>query len=291
MKKFYNSYLKNNKLNTLTSVVIVIGFVGYVIGFCVLIGDKTIEKILALTVDYVTVFSCIIAMIQLIAFVKDARYKEMRCRKEAALNLAKDYADNLVDEITGIINVLSVHYNPKNTNELYELLKNQKLNEFTKIELNKHSELKKYVEIFETPTPNIKLETLLKVARVYQTFDLSDISTISDEAKETYVNQRFMVHICETMNKLEYFAMAINQNIAESDMLFVSLHQTFNKFILFMYPYICWYNETEECYYTNIIKLFNNWSNKRAEIDCSLEENEKKRKEMYKKKHDASQPL
>lgn len=115
----------------------------------------------------------------------------------------------------------------------------------------------------------------------------SDIKEYN-EAKMKYktyeicYNDQFKVIECETLNKLEYFCMYFNSGIADEETVYQSLHQSFLDMVRVMYFRIASVNKTgKDKYYTNIIDLYNKWS----ERDSKLQEKEieAKRKTTHKK--------
>lgn len=278
--------IKNNKLNIATIIVAVISILIYIIGFLIL-KSKNYEfpNLLSMSADYITLCSCIIVLIQLIAYVKDSRHNEARSRKESALDLAKEYAKDILGDMTFIENVLSIHYNPKNAAELRNLIMEIPISRFTKNEIEKIDKLKRYSKIFENGNYEINYNTIIEQAIIHQKYDEFNLDVLEDPDKKSIANVRFRTTICNTLNTLEYFAMSVNQNVAESEMLFVSLHQTFIKFIYFMYPYICKSNIDEELYYTNIIELYRKWNDRKNKIeDFKLKNREKSNKKLEKQR-------
>ena len=269
LKKLVENYMKKHSaLNTITLVIVLLAMILYVIGL-VSVSNQGYgyDKILSCSADYITIVSCILVLIQLVAFVKDARNKELRARKEYALGLAKEYAKDLLFRITMINNVVSKYYNPNDICELQNSILGKNLYGFTKSECQKFIDDNginvKYKDAFEDGKYNIPLDI---IAESYWVYFQENINTQCDDAPRQ-ANLKFRLMIGETLNLLEYFTMSVNQNVAESDMIFCSLHQTYTKFVRFIYPMICKYNETEESYYTNIIELYTKWDFKCREIE------------------------
>lgn len=95
-------------------------------------------------------------------------------------------------------------------------------------------------------------------------------------------NGKFLEIITDTLNKLEYFAMSFNTKIADEDVVYQSLHQSFLKMINMMYFYIAFQNvDGKDKYYTNIIELYNKWRDRY--IEASRIEIESKRAVQTKK--------
>jgi hypothetical protein len=65
------------------------------------------------------------------------------------------------------------------------------------------------------------------------------------------------------LNRLEYFSMYFNAEIADKDVVYQSLHQTYIAIITFLYFNISKINENpKDKYFTNTIRLYNDWSKK-----------------------------
>lgn len=71
----------------------------------------------------------------------------------------------------------------------------------------------------------------------------------------------FHSNITTLLNKLEVFAIQLNTNLADEEILYQSLHQTYLKTVKYLYPHICFVNSNDAAdkYYTNIIELYNVW--------------------------------
>lgn len=296
MSKVKN-YIRNNKLNVATYIISLIGIVIYIIGVATLKNTgTTLKEILSMSANYVAILSCIIVLVQLVAFFSDSRHKESRCKKESALKLAEDYATNILINITFIENVASVYYDSDASLLRRELI-NMEIDKFTLKDMQKQKELSKYYEIFENgkyPIPNnIILDTSLSYDLTYPIFEASEADdSEAEDRKNKSVNIKFKHIINHTLNKLECFSMAVNHNVAESEMLFPSLHQTYLMFVRFMYPYICMNNKDEEEFYTNVIELYRTWENVKNTIEECREEGRKHAEKMIRdKKRKFRKPL
>ncbi len=281
-----------NKLNLFTVIFsIVFGIVYFM--FIVLWKKQNVlfEDALSMSADYVTIVSCVLVLIQLIAFVKDSRQKEYRCRKENALVLAKEYANDLLKKFTFIQTVLSFYYDPDDATALQEELDKIEIDKFTKSFVGKKTRLSKLEKAFLNGEYVIPYEIILERATIHEIDGFLDFYTIEDEdLRKNLANIKFKRLVCDTMNNLEYFTMSVNQNVAESKMLFVSLHQTYLKFIKYVYPYICNNNVDDESLYTNVIDLYRNWLKEKNEIQSLKKKNEVKSTKII-KKNSSSHPL
>lgn len=84
-------------------------------------------------------------------------------------------------------------------------------------------------------------------------------------------------------NELEYFSMYFNSNLAESAVVYDSLHQTYTDFIKMIYPFIAQHNSRNEYtrkYFTNTKELYLKWVNEEKK---KIEENKKVLTEMESK--------
>ncbi len=299
-------YLRNNKLNAFTYCVASIAIIVYAIGLKEQIESETLLRdILSMSANYVAICSCIIVLVQLVAFFSDSRHKESRCRKEAALKLADEYASTILRNITFIQNVVQCYYDKENPESLNDKLSELQIDKFIAKEMAKVKGLEKYTDIFRNGRYEIPCEIIENASISYQVgYNIIEEKTAtedesggeqveeSEESLRKKANIKFKLIVSDTLNKLEYFSMAVNHNVAESEMLFPSLHQTYLNFVRFMYPYICMENMDEENYYTNIIELYRTWEEVKDTIEECREEGRKHAEKMIRdKKRKLRKPL
>lgn len=91
-----------------------------------------------------------------------------------------------------------------------------------------------------------------------------DIFTIT-MLKNYYVKkilQQYDKDALNLLNKLEQFAMYLNNNIADEEVIYQSIHQTYIKTVVSMYFDIANMNDhtKNDKYFTNIITLYNTWN-------------------------------
>lgn len=98
----------------------------------------------------------------------------------------------------------------------------------------------------------------------------------ADKAAKNFdmcLNEEFKQIITRTLNKLEYFSMYFDTNLAEDEVVYASLHQTFLYLVQVLYPRIAVTNgAASQKYYTHTINLYKKW-----------DERNKKNKEKEKK--------
>jgi len=77
--------------------------------------------------------------------------------------------------------------------------------------------------------------------------------------------KRFTDLLTTTKNEIEYFSMYFNSNLAEEEVIYDSLHQTFIDFVRILYPFISMHNTKSvhgRKYFTNTIELYKRWNDK-----------------------------
>jgi len=174
-------------------------------------------------------------------------------KREKALEMCQ-YYENLLDDIFEIQRLFKEYWKNLNIQPVFRMEK------FTKDEiLEKHSESE--VEKMH--------EVSIEVMRELNTeFILLQMSI----GNETY--QKFN----SVLNKLEYFSMSFISGIADEEVVYQSLHQSFFTIVSFFYPSICLFNSKggKDKYYTNLIELYNIWKKR--------EKKQEKTEKQYKQK-------
>ena len=95
----------------------------------------------------------------------------------------------------------------------------------------------------------------------------------------------FYNELSDLLNKLEWFSMNFKYNLADEDVVFASLHQTFLADINYLYYFISKQNsDTCNKLYTHICDLFNRWKVKENENELDYNETINKREEKIKSK-------
>lgn len=255
--------LKPSKNHKPISCILFISFMVIIIAafFILFIQKKfALPEVLSMTADSIAIISCLFVVLQLIAFVNDSRLHENRARKEAGLEIAKGYAKDLLTQISFTKNVLRYECETIFTDfDFFNFILSNEFDSFVKSDLQDDKRLQKYSKIFENGSKEIHTDKIFEYANRY-----GILSFNKDDSPEL-TNIKFRIILVDTANLLECYAMSINQNVSDSDMLFNSLHQTYLGFVNIIYPYICISNETEEIFYPNVIKLYKNWNNKKKE--------------------------
>ena len=105
---------------------------------------------------------------------------------------------------------------------------------------------------------------------------------------KTMLISYFHSNVSTLLNKLESFALHLNSNLADEEILYPSLHQTYLKVIKYLYPHICYLNSKNiaDKYFTNIVELYNNWRDRYLEElhnEITSDEKARTKKLNYKK--------
>lgn len=198
----------------------------------------------------------------------------------------------MLSRVSFIQAVLSLSYDSDPT-ALQEAVCKVKITGFSKANLQQNTIYSKYTELFnDDAKDNLNLNHILNQAVVNRIPGFLDINTLGDsDIKKHLANARFKIYLFDTLNVLECFAMSVNQNVSDSEMLYSSLHQTFIKFVHFVYPFICCQNEGENWFYPNIIQLYQTWIQKEY-LDKKLQADlEKQKNDRLNKGRTSAKPL
>lgn len=108
------------------------------------------------------------------------------------------------------------------------------------------------------------VEERRQLSQEYTSIDSSDPDAPRVSYKNiTLLREGYGRDITSLLNDLEWFAMACRYGLADEEMLYQSLHQTYISHVWLLYFYICKSNlANEDKYYTNLIWLFNLWKDR-----------------------------
>lgn len=220
-------------------------------------------------------------------------HQKERSRKEAACKLAKYYAEVICHSYTHVSSIFRI---TKTEEYIREIIDINKICDFDSEELDeilrsKNVSRKEFMERVEKVDPIVLLG--YKVAFITSSHErdsiLSDfIQTDNETGKQKIKNTAFLLNdffgkITSLMNQLEWFAMNCQYGIADEELLYQSLHQTYLPMVLMLYPKISNKNTSnEDKEYTNVIWLFNKWRDRLLDIQTEAE----KKKQIYQRKAD-----
>lgn len=191
-----------------------------------------------------------ISLVALIVSCFSFRYNKNRNKVEKAIDLAKTYK-SLMKDISEFILVFKSH---KKIHDLILKVKIDETNNFTYEELSNYytsNEIDELNYFFNDSGMNVNI-----LHKIYLSTKIDSTENIDDSRLILYYRSRFV----DFLNTLEYFSMAFIQNVADDDVVYQSLHQTFLAMVKYFYFLIVFRNKSvENKYYTNIAELYIKW--------------------------------
>lgn len=242
--------------------------------------------------NIIKILPIIISLIALVVSCFSFRYNKNRGKVEKAIDLAKTYKD-LIKDISEFTRVFEAHKNihelifkakiDENTNFTYDDLSNY----YTPTELSELDNFFNKQGINADILRSVYLNTKVDGSDINPLFfpsskeNLDAIYTFNPNINESsYKNEADKIKVAKTiadihlinyyhvrfvefLNALEYFSMAFVQNVADDDVVYQSLHQTFLGMVKYFYFLIVFRNRSSENkYYTNITDLYIKWLKK-----------------------------
>ena len=243
-------------------------------------------------IDISTVANVLMVLIAGVsAFYAYRAYKHQRerSRKEAACKLASHYAEVILEKDAFISSV----YRTMGLDEyIHKTINMNDMEEFDREELEailkkQGIELDAFMKKLSTIDPFVILQNSMLRERsaadrctTYSEYIVVDEETGERRIKnETYLVSDFYQEIIDLLNQLEWFGMNFQYGLADEELLYQSLHQTFLSTVWRLYPWISSNNvNNEDKTYTNVIWLFDIWRKRLANIKNTAD-NERKERE------------
>lgn len=257
--------------------------------------EEPVEKVINTLSDKVAIANCILTAFLLVitaisvycayraykSAVQNYNLQKERAKKDAACDLARYYAQNIIDEFRFFLDVLTFS---QLNNKIESLFPYDDISLFDREELEKL--INRAGQNFEDVEREMDFVSPLAIyqAEIVCAKSIEERHTIAAEytviknqkdgeppeigiANENMLWSDFHRKIATLLNDLEYFAMSCQYGLADEEMLYQSLHQTYISQVRFLYFYISRNNTTnEDKFYTNLIWLFNLWKNRLTEI-------------------------
>lgn len=263
-------------------------------------------KIINLIANLATTSMVVFAAYQCVMLKKDYNLKNDKEERAKAIELSRFYADGI---LSNNINYLFFVFSKTGIDKLLSNLKYNQLKEFDDKELKELID-DKTIDDINNKLKNIDINilALAKLTHIehcsnaalkeYYTF-LKSNSEAEQEVAASNNSQSphpvMAVHTLKysgefetistnTLNQLEYFCMSFNNGIADEEIVYQSLHQSFLGLVKLLYFIIAQHNISgKDKYYTNIIALFNKWasryeSQEKQEVEASRATTHKKNK-------------
>lgn len=216
--------------------------------------------------------------------------------QQKAIELAELYAEEIIPKMSYIQKLyrkIGIEYDLKN-------IKFHEMKFFDRSEMENLLTDEK-IETIISKQDNIKIEHLIECSQALECTEskLNDFSIfrqlqqLSEEVaatanqdrrkievlantKEMYYKYEYDNVLTKILNQLEYFSMYFNTGVADESVVYQSLHQSFMYTIKVLYFDISIRNNVgKDKYYTNIIQLYNSWSEKYMEKEKVERENDR----------------
>lgn len=207
------------------------------------------------------------------------QYSKNQSKIERAVDLAKDYAI-LLHNITAVRYIISSHENIAKLINKHQIVCAEDSFDMDQLKnVYTPNELKSLEEFFS----GTLMDTQVLANHYVMSHTTPMVSGKEEEQKLTLLNPDLLKHHYATMiqvllNDLEQFSMNFVQNLADSDTVYQSLHQSFFYCFGMLYYPICKNNlSSKDKYYTNIIYLYKNWKEKECKIEQKLNKNQNKK--------------
>lgn len=223
----------------------------------------------------------IVAFCSALYAFKAYRHQKERSKKEVACELAKYYADEILNNATVILTAFSLSgYEEYITgivayNDMCDFTKKEFQCLLEKASIDYDQCIKRITEI----DPSVLFSC--RLSRVYSIKERSEAIKNAVELDENnnvkfptanYIQNDFMQDVTRLMNQLEWFSMNCQYGIADEELIYQSIHQTFLTTVLLVYPLICQANENNaDKHFTNMIWLFTKWRNRLNDITTEAE--------------------
>lgn len=264
--------------------IIVIGFllcIGFLTMYGILIYTRhqnfEVRDVVQILAACVSVPTFLITIVQISNYLYHSKLQVTLKRKSDSIEIARLYAESIIFDINFVIRVLD---NTLSENQIRQLRAHVP-DVFTKDVYNRAAIEPDIEAVFSNEEHVIKVSDIVASSFMskswcerYASFNNADIKiegTDEIDVNKEY-NRRFRCLILQTLNELEWFAMEINEDVAESELLFGPLSYTYLQFVEEVYPMICLRNTgSHERYYGNVVRLYRSWSAKRMEISGNFD--------------------
>ncbi|WP_418564607.1 hypothetical protein [Phascolarctobacterium faecium] len=268
------SFCSNNKISITTVLTI---FIVVILYYC-----SASYKILKENTDFFSSLGSIATGISLIFVAVQVYYiklenetRNKQLAQENAFEMAKFYGN----EILPLLTASSEYLEFTGTLKLMNKIKNFDIKDFDVNELQMIFTLEEITMIADSLNKKIDLSNSVEcLALGYQRSKIKYYLPFHELCNHTnnIIPAQILNDICssdiridvlrminESLNKLEYFCMYFNNNLAGSDYVYNSLHQTFLMNVKNLYFFIVYRNiDPAQKYYTEIAKLYNTWYSK-----------------------------
>lgn len=258
------------------------------IGAYQLLGDRSWDSIKGVWLFWGNTGTLLLAAFgvrQLYYYKKDYNVRNDRADREKAIELAEVYANRILlksEFVTRGLNALGVSHHTLSLpheslrdfdEDEMRLLLGQSVDEITRAlnPTNPTKIMKVYYEFQQSRIlrDDLFIPSLSEAATAIQKAIEQNDKKKRDELGAQLSQQligKLLMSMVETLNDLEYFAMYFNNGLADEEVVYQSLHQTYCNFVQAVYFFIASRNYCgKDKYYTNVIDLYQQWSDRYLE--------------------------
>lgn len=201
-----------------------------------------------------------------LSYVDSKRNMDVICVQKA-IDLSEYYKDNILLYMAPIRYI----FNNSGITEIIGKIDNAKMKHFDEKELhlylsdediNKLKEIQNSENFFEVVIKANSIYSLGLNEDVIKYYNNRPLSPTDSQILSTFLGNL----ITRVLNNMEFFALHFTHNVADKSVVYKSLHQTYINMVQMLYYNIAIRNPLSPTkYFTNIIELYETWSNKAME--------------------------
>lgn len=249
-----------------------------------LTDKKALENVYYMTqilASMAVIFSALIAVWQYSLTAKAERNKFDNDKIQSAIELAEYYKDNILNRYAFLKEVFD-------KNGISSYLRNievEKMVDFDADELRiimPQEQVEKIKRILSSTDFNKSVIEIVQKRGIEYNTEIERIIEEKEEELDQKDNEIIRIYflneiVNKTLNNVEYFAMNFTHNISSEIVVYSSLSATYIDMIQILYYNIAKNNcNDENRYFTNAIKLFDIWKNRKLEKRKGLRELKRK---------------
>ena len=231
------------------------------------------DKLIASITNLFVCASAVFVGFQAKYLYNDYKKKNTKAEFENSFKLTSFYINDIIPKMEAIYLAFSLAGIDKT---ISSKLEQKELEYFDEEEFTKIFDNVKVEDLINSIN-NLETIKLIKVVSIFSEYSICDLNlkynTYIEKCSAGEKNFReellatFWHNIAKVLNEFEYFAMYFNSNLAQSDVVYVSIHQTFTDCVRLLYPFFSQHNKRGNItrkYYTNVKELYIFWSKKES---------------------------
>jgi len=254
----------------------------------------TISAIAGCILSFITL---LVTVISVICAYKAYQHQKDRSKKDAACELARYYSENIIERYSFVSAVFRAAGVPQAIKEIlpYERMKDFTYKELCCILEEQGKTYEEVTRLFKNIDTKIIYAAKITMAKsvaernslakehIYIVEGEGDASSDRVEIAHGEILQSEVNSEVRTLlNDLEWFSMSCRYGLADEEMLYQSLQQTYISFVWLVYYYIASGNiNSEDKLYTNVIWLFNTWKDRLLDFRSTAKDEARKVDEEY----------